>query len=359
MISANTKMSVLDISKSEQMRIKLKFIAEKCMELFEDFECAKSREQKAGLLYELVSFQKQFELLLAEVPDEDDHMREITGLKLSFERVEKEVIYLGGIQELKSLVEVNKMQSRQRSDNGRQEEELKKAVRKQEISDFAREAEKKEYGAYNASKKQFEQLSEDEKRHKIDALLEDIKVRSGFDLTTEKFGSERASRKTDLDKLKKLEEELKKVEGSIGKARNTQERQQLAENQRQLTKAKQMIVGLKSVYEAVFTRRNPVVKFFLKLFGNGQAGKQTQPGRASAVRATPPPIAEDEFIVVPHPGENEASQKEKAMEPNPLIFTLSQAPPPVPADIKPRVSIESPQLAQTKSSGPIFESQFF
>lgn len=254
-----------------------------CESIYEAYESTTSTQEKLSYLRRLLSYQKAFSEIQADLSDEayDGCMRLIVSLNISFDKIDNYAVEFGGIAKLKESVNSeNRERARPEEAQG-----MKDTVRRRtEIEDIA-------YGEFKEEMKEAkvgEGLDEVEKRKAVDKLLEDLKFSSGFtvapqDLQASKFASEFSTRKTDIDKLKLISNEIKKLDKDIKKEKNQEKKQVLVHQQKELKKAESMVLGLKSVYQALFTSRNPIIRFFGKLFGK----KYEAPKRAQAIMASP------------------------------------------------------------------------
>lgn len=268
---------------SSDAKSKLANIQTICEGIYEAYESTTSKHDKLAYLKRLLGYQKAFNDIVDSMADEayDESMRTIVGMNISFDKIDNYAVMFGGIEAIKKETADG---GRERS-NAEEIDGMKKAVRRRtEIEDIA-------YEEYKGQMKEAQvgaDLDDDEKRKAVDKLLEDLKFSSGFtvapqDIEASKFASEFSTRKTDLDKLKQISNEIKKLGTTIKKENNQEKKKQLVNQQKELKKAEGMVLGLRSVYEALFTSRNPIVGFFGRLFGK----KYDVPKKGQAVMASP------------------------------------------------------------------------
>lgn len=265
MISASTNLSELGNDKSEEsIRRKLNRIQEACSDLFSDYEFSFNVQEKKKILKELLGYQKLFHKLEAEIPDEGIFLLEMSSMRLSFSKVDSEVMKFGYDEILKSS-------SEQRSRGEEQNGVLRDAVRRNSnMSDVAFEEYQEEMDKYEHKKEEFETLPEEDKREKVNEMLERLKVTSGFSLPntsdfhqTSDFGQRRNTAAADFILVQK---EIKLADEHLKKEKCPQKRAALEQKQQDLKKLSKMMIGLRSVYDALFTSRNPIVRLFMKLF---------------------------------------------------------------------------------------------
>lgn len=258
----------------DPIKKKLKFIQEQCGELFEDYETSNNKVEKQKLLHKLLVYQKAFDSITQEIENEDDYIREVTALRISFEKVEKEVIYFGGLDEMEDTIrhsqgrkpgphdghhEKHGIMGKQPSDS---------IYNRSGISSMAFEEYKREMAKYQNKKNEFEHLSENEKRKQIDQLLEDYQNKAGYSILTEKFAPGKGTH--EVGSFLKVQEEIQKLDEHLKKETDSEKRKKLEEQKRDLKKASGLMIGLTSVYEYIFTGRNPIVRFFKFLFSSKQ-----------------------------------------------------------------------------------------
>lgn len=265
----------------ESTKAKLANIQAICEKIYETYDDSTSRHEKLACLKKLLSYQKAFEDIVADMADDcyDACMRLVVSMRLSFDKIDRYAVAFGGIEVVK----------KETAETGRERSEpqesynMKEAVRRRtDLEDLAYEEFKDDMKEVHEA----EAMDETEKRKAIDKLLEDLKVTSGFtvadqDMHASKFCSDFATRKTDMDKYKKINNEIKRLDTVIKQENDPKKKKDLVKHQQDLKKVEKMVIGLKSVFRALFTSRNPVIRFFGRLFGK----KYDKPKRAQAVLA--------------------------------------------------------------------------
>lgn len=266
MISVSKNLSELGSDRSEEsIRQKLNCIQEACSDLFGEYECSFNVQEKKKILKDLLGYQKLFQKVLADIPDEDLFLLEISSMQISFSKVDSEVMKFGYDEVLKSSTE-----HRPRGDE--QKDSLRQAVRRHSnMSDVAFEEYKEEMHTYENKKEEFETLPEEVKYERVNEMLEKLKVTSGFSLpNTSNFQKDSAfsqRRQSDISDFIIVQNEIKLAEEHLKREKCPQKREAIQQKQAELKQLSKMMAGLRSVYDALFTGRNPVVKLFMKLFG--------------------------------------------------------------------------------------------
>ncbi len=266
MISVSNNLSELGSDKSEEnIRQKLNKIQEACSDLFSDYESSFNVQEKKKILKELLGFQKLFQKLVAEIPDEDIFLLEISSMQISFTKVDAEVMKFGYDEILKSNTE-------HRPRGEEQKDVLRDAVRRNSnMSDAAFEEYREEMNKYEHKKDEFETLPEEAKHEKVNEMLEKLKVSSGFSLphTSDFLKTSEFSlrRKSNISDFIFVQNEIKLADETLKKEKCPQKRAAIQQKQEDLKNLSKMMMGLRSIYEVLFTSRNPIVRLFMKMFG--------------------------------------------------------------------------------------------
>ena len=298
MISARHELSNFQGSEERTMQ-KFEQLKEKCQDLFEDYLYTTDRTQKATILVELMSNQKYFDQLTSTLANDEPFMRIITALRMSFEKVEKEVIYFGGLDEIKK----SKLSSRDRTGVNTDEpgSVLRSLRNNPDLEHTAYHKYQSDMQPYDKNKHNFEAMDEFSKREAIDKMLDDLKYKSGFDVG-EKLNvshlSPEARRKSDLSVLMKLKQEINNIEEQQAKESDPVKKVELETKKQEIKKVTGFMGGLKSFFGGIFSKRNPVVKFFASMFKskkkNAATGKKDM-GNPSLSSGIP---ADAEFRVI-------------------------------------------------------------
>lgn len=293
MISLNPKVSNLAQDMTHQgIKAKFSAIQEACFDLFSDYEVSIDIQEKKTILRDLLKHRKNFDYLVNLLPDEDVFMLEITAMRLSFEKVNKEVQYFGIEEVLESREDLLKSTKQESNENDNY-----LAGRNTHISEFAFQDYREEMKKYEENRGAYMSLSEDEKQKKINLMLEKLKLTSNFSLgeVREDYNLNKEPTKnrrySDIDDLLKVEKEKRRINEELKKEKNPKKIKQLKENKQDVDKLAQMMVGLRTIHEVLFTSKNPIVGFFQNLFGK----KTKKVERASAVRVVRKKLGEEYY----------------------------------------------------------------
>lgn len=277
MIYARHEVSQFQGSEERTMQ-KLETLKEKCSDLYEDYAYATDRTQKATILVDLMSEQKYFEQLIGTLVNEEPFMRIITALRMSFERVEKEVLYFGGLDEIKK----SKLSSRDRSgqNEGQPGSLVMGSLRNNpDIENTAYRTYQSDMAGYEQNKAAFEQMDEYAKREAIDKMLDDLKYKSGFDVGERLNVSHltpEVRRKSDLSILVRLKQEINNIEDQQSKEKDPVKKKELEIKKQEIKKVTGFMGGLKSFFGGI-------VRFFSGMFKSKKkkAAAQNRPELAS------------------------------------------------------------------------------
>ena len=282
-------------SKSD-IKSKLEWMMEECSRLYEDYEESKERLKKEKILEEMMAYRKAFDEIVDELQDEDEYMRQITCLRLSFEKMQQEVVYFGGLQEMKKDMKHRMDHQKPHLHKNEEEEGDFDLIRKNEgwrKSEIEYERYREDMKEYEDKKKEYDLLDDYDKRKQIDVLLDELQKKTGYTIVNERFSVKTSVRdkEKEMRSFIQVQEEIKRIDKEIVKEKNEDKLKVLHQQQEQLKEVSTLMMGLSSIWNTIFSARNPVIRFFKNIFSSSKdkSAPSTPTLPTASLKASPSP----------------------------------------------------------------------